>query len=151
MIETHKETPKDELKEQTGNDCRKGSIQTKLVKEPPKPKAIRVSKNITKRAVGKTKRELFNKTPNERTQIPNDPPKPDNEVKSDPVKVEKPKKQKRKMSEKQLAHLARIRKLASAKRAENKRLRQEMKKKDPKVQKSKAKKQQFEVDVKEHI
>lgn len=81
-----------------------------VVKEPPKPKAIRVSKNITKRAVGKTKRELFNKTPNEPTQIPNHAQKPVNEVvKSEPVKVENSKKQKQKMIEKQLAHLARIR------------------------------------------
>lgn len=30
-----------------------------VVKEPPKPKTIRVSKNITKRAVGKTKKENY--------------------------------------------------------------------------------------------
>ena len=63
-----------------------------VVKESPKPKTIRVSKNITKRAVGKTKRELFNKTTNEPPQISNHAQKPVNEVKSEPVKVEKPKK-----------------------------------------------------------
>ena len=121
-----------------------------VTKEEPTPKSIKVSKTITKRPVGHQKKDLFKRPSKETPQPVKEVPKPEVQSQTVPVPAEKPKKQKRKMSEKQLAHLARIRKLAAAKRAENKRLRDEMKKKDPKVQKTKAKKQQFETEVKQH-
>ena len=121
-----------------------------VTKEEPVPKPIKVSKTITKRPVGHQKKDLFKRPAKETPQPVKEEPKPEVHPQTVSLPVEKPKKQKRKMSEKQLAHLARIRKLAAAKRAENKRLRDEMKNKDPKVQKTRAKQQQFEADVKQH-
>ena len=119
-----------------------------VTKEPPETKPIKVSKTITKRPVGHQKKELFKRPVKETAQPVKEVATPAVQPQTVPLPVEKPKKQKRKISEKQLAHLARIRKLAAAKRAENKRLRDEIKKKDPKVQKTKVKKQQLEADVK---
>ena len=121
-----------------------------VTKETPQPNPIKVSTTIIKRAVGHQKKDLFRRPAKETPQPVKESPKPQVQPETVPLSAEKPKKKKRKMSEKQLAHLARIRKLAAAKRAENKRLRQEMKNKDPKVQKSKAKKEHFEADVKHH-
>ena len=132
-------------------DAMEKAVQAKREQRKAQPQpTVPMGGGIKKKPVGKTKdffvrRDTQKPPASKPIPIPKPQPAPTPEPTPE-VPAAPKKKPKRKCTPAQLAHLARIRQKANAKRAENKRVKQEMQKKDPNYQYKAARKKQLAED-----
>ena len=123
--------------------------QRKAQSQPAPQPTVPIGGGIKKRPVGK-KKDFFVRRDAHKPPVKPPASKPVPIPEPNPTPTPEPaapkKKPKRKCTPAQLAHLARIRQKANAKRAENKRIKEEMKKKDPNYQYKAARKKQLATD-----